>query len=82
MDALKRQEGGAHYLDFEIPPSEFVHRNKIPYLEGSVIYYVLRWRKKNGLADLRKAIHTLELIIELEQHGERGEVLFDRREPR
>jgi hypothetical protein len=32
-----------------------------------VVKYVTRWRDKNGVADLKKAIHYLELLIELEQ---------------
>jgi hypothetical protein len=35
-------------------------------LEGNVIKYVSRWRNKNGMADLEKAKHYIELLIELE----------------
>lgn len=66
MSALKKQVGGGHYKELAIQPAEFVHANRIPYLEGSVIYYVTRWRDKNGVEDLKKAIHTLQLVIELE----------------
>jgi len=31
-----------------------------------VIKYISRWRKKNGIADLEKAKHYIELLIELE----------------
>lgn len=64
--ALSKQEGGDHYKKLKIQPAEYVHGNKIPYLEGSVIYYITRWRDKGGIQDIRKAIHTLELLIELE----------------
>ena len=66
MSSLKEQVGGSHYKGMAIQPAEFVHANKIPYLEGSVIYYVARWREKNGIEDLKKARHTLDLLIELE----------------
>ena len=33
---------------------------------GGVIQAVTRWRDKGGLEDLKKSIHTLELLIELE----------------
>ena len=66
MSALTKQIGGGHYKDMAIQPAVFVHANRIPYLEGSVIYYVTRWRDKGGVEDLRKAIHTIELLIELE----------------
>lgn len=68
QSAFDRQEGGGHYKSYAIQPAEYVHKNRIPYLEGSVIYYVTRWRDKNGLADIDKAIHTLQLLKELE-HG-------------
>jgi hypothetical protein len=66
MSALKEQIGGGHYKSMGIQPAEFVHANNIPYLEGSIIYYVARWRDKNGLEDLKKARHTIDLLIELE----------------
>jgi hypothetical protein len=40
--------------------------NNIPYIEGNVIKYVCRWRKKNGIEDLKKAKHYLELLIAFE----------------
>ena len=36
------------------------------YLEGNVVKYVSRWRNKNGIADLHKAKHYIELLIDLE----------------
>lgn len=69
--ALARQEGGDHYKDMAIQPVEFIHANGIGYFEGNVIKYVTRWRKKNGLADLEKAKHYVELLIELEKRAGR-----------
>jgi hypothetical protein len=40
-------------------------------MEGNVIKYVSRWRKKNGIADLEKAKHYIDLLIELETNGAR-----------
>jgi len=65
-DALHRQEGGSHYKDMPIQPVEFIHANALGYFEGNVIKYVSRWRKKNGMADLQKARHYIDLLIELE----------------
>lgn len=64
--ALSRQEGGDHYKDMPIQPAEFIHANAIGYFEGNVIKYVARWRKKNGIADLEKARHYIDLLIQLE----------------
>ena len=66
MSHLKQQIGGEHYKNFAIQPAEFMHANSVPYLEGSACYYILRWRDKGGIEDLKKAKHTLDLIIELE----------------
>lgn len=64
--ALERQEGGDHYKDMAIQPVEFCHANHIEAAEGAAIAYICRHRFKNGADDLRKAIHTLELLLELE----------------
>ena len=63
---LTAQVGGQHYKDMAIQPVEFVHANGIGYFEGCAIKYLARWRKKNGVEDLKKAIHFIELLIELE----------------
>lgn len=65
-DALSKQVAGNHYKDLPIQPVEYIHANAIGYFEGNVIKYVSRWRKKNGVADLEKAKHYIELLIELE----------------
>lgn len=65
--ALATQVGGSHYKDMAIQPLEFIHANGIPFAEGSVIKYVSRWRSKNGIADLEKARHFIDLLIELER---------------
>lgn len=70
MSALARQEGGGHYKDFAIQPVEFITRNNIGFLEGCVIKRMTRHGAKNKAEDLRKAIHEIELLLELE-YGER-----------
>ena len=66
-DALTRQEGGSHYKDLAIQPVEYIHANGLGFCEGSVVKYVTRWRSKNGIQDLKKARHFLDLLIELEE---------------
>ena len=66
MAALDVQVGGGHYKDMAIQPVEYIHANNIPFIEGCVIKYVSRWRQKNGVEDLAKAKHFLELLIDLE----------------
>lgn len=67
--ALDTQEGGDHYKNLPIQPVEYIHANKIPYLDGNVIKYVTRHRNKNGAQDIKKAIHYLQMILDLE-YGE------------
>ena len=66
MNATEKQEGGDHYKSMKVQPVEFIHSNKIPFIEGAVIKYVSRHRAKNGAEDIKKAIHFLELLLELE----------------
>ena len=63
---LTTQVGGGHYKSLAIQPVEYIHKNGIGYFEGNVIKYVTRWRDKGGIADLEKAKHYIDLLIELE----------------
>lgn len=67
VTALDIQIDGSHYKELPIQPVEYIHANKIGYFEGNVIKYVSRWKAKNGVADLRKAAHYIQLLIELEE---------------
>ena len=64
--AFKHQEGGSHYKDFAIQPVEFIHRNGIGFMEGNAIKYLVRWRNKGGIEDLKKAKHYIEMLLEME----------------
>jgi len=64
--ALDKQVSGDHYKDCKIQPIEYIHANGLSYLEGNVIKYTTRHSKKNGRKDIEKAIHYLELILEME----------------
>lgn len=66
MSALKQQIGGSHYKAKAIQPVEYIHANGIGFFEGNVIKYVTRWRVKGGIADLEKARHYIDMLIELE----------------
>lgn len=67
---LDVQVGGGHYKTFAIQPVEFLHANNIPFIEGNCIKYLMRWREKNGVQDLEKVKHYIDLLIELEtRHG-------------
>ena len=52
-----------HYSKWKIEPVQFMMENEIPYVEGNVIKYVMRWRYKGGLEDLHKAEEYLKILI-------------------
>jgi hypothetical protein len=64
--ALDLQINGDHYKKAKIQPIEFIHANNIPFCEANVIKYIFRWKSKNGIADLQKAKHYIDLLMELE----------------
>lgn len=70
MTAFKSQIGGSHYKDMAIQPAEYIHKNKIGFMEGAAIKYLSRWRQKGGIEDLKKANHMISLLIEMELEQE------------
>ena len=77
---LKSQVGGEHYKKYAIQPIEFIEKNYLSFSQGNVIKYICRYKDKNGLQDLLKAKHFIDLIIQLEygndikmETGEKGE---------
>jgi len=69
-DALATQVGGAHYKDKKIQPVEFIHANNLGFLEGCIVKRITRWRAKNGIEDLEKIKHEVDLLIAMEKkHG-------------
>jgi len=67
LNALEKQTGGNHYKDMAIQPAEYAEKNGLSLLEGNIVKYVSRWKKKGGLTDLQKIIHCAELIIEIHE---------------
>lgn len=66
VSALSTQIAGSHYKNLQIQPVEFCQKNKLNYCESAVVKYVCRHREKGGAEDIRKAVHFLELLLELE----------------
>ena len=66
MNSLNKQVDGSHYKDMPIQPVEYIHANAMGYLAGNVVKYISRHKAKGGAADVRKAIHYCELILQLE----------------
>jgi hypothetical protein len=54
-----------HY-DSAIQPLAFIEANHLTFSEGCIIKYVCRHRQKNGRADLVKAAHYLQMLMDRE----------------
>ena len=52
-----------HYAKYKIQPIDFLEQNNIPFIEGNIIKYVLRYKDKNGMEDLLKAKSYLDKLI-------------------
>lgn len=72
IEALNYQEGGTHYKKYAIQPIEYIHANKLDFFQGSVVKYITRFRDKNGLEDLKKAKHFIDLLINLEYNNDQS----------
>ena len=64
-DAMKRQVGGGHYVKLPIQPNQFIAANNWDAFAQNILKYIVRWRDKNGLQDLEKALHYSHQRIEL-----------------
>ena len=64
--ALDNQVGGDHYKHLAIQPIEYAHANGMGAIEAAVLKYITRHRWKGGRSDIEKAIHELEMLMELE----------------
>ncbi len=58
------QQGGSHYSDMAIGPIEVIRANKMGFMDGNALKYVMRYKVKGKpIEDLKKAISYLEDII-------------------
>lgn len=67
MKASEKMVGGRHY-QVPIQPVSYIHKNLMGFIEGCVVKYITRWKAKGTpLDDLRKSIHFIDLLIEVEK---------------
>ena len=52
-----------HYGDGKIDVISFCQANNLDFMQGNVIKYITRYRKKNGLEDVRKAVEYINRIL-------------------
>lgn len=58
MDVNNYQVGGNHYIS-DYQHWDFVIDTNLHYLLACATKYIARWRKKNGIEDLKKPLHYL-----------------------
>lgn len=51
---------------FQVMRANFTHDQYVGFLMGCILKRILRWEKKDGITDLRKARHELEELIRFE----------------
>lgn len=66
MESTQRQVGGDHYQRSPMQPWQIIEAWELDFWEGNALKYLLRWRYKNGVEDLRKARHYIDYLIERE----------------
>ena len=67
VKATDTQIGGDHYTKLAIQPMQYSMENGLDALQHTVIKYVTRFRDKNGIEDLEKAKHCIDMLIEFER---------------
>lgn len=68
--ANDRQVGGAHYKDAGFQHWDWAADNfGAGYFLGNITKYATRWRKKNGVQDLEKALHYADKLYGLYSDG-------------
>ena len=63
MELQKKQIWGNHYVKHKIQPWDIIDEYWLDFYEGNVLKYLLRYKEKNWLQDLEKAMHYLEKVI-------------------
>jgi len=67
-DPKQIQVGGDHYKRHSIQPLDVMQEYMTPeeykgFLWGNVIKYSLRWKRKNGVEDLKKLNHYVAFLV-------------------
>lgn len=62
-----QQVGGTHYQN-SIQPWDIISAWKLDFWEGNIVKYILRYKDKDGVKDLKKAKHYIEYLIERESN--------------
>jgi hypothetical protein len=64
VPALSKQIGGDHYKTMAIQPIDYIISNNLGWCEGNAVKYITRHKLKGQRADIEKAIHYLQILLE------------------
>jgi hypothetical protein len=89
MSALDTQVGGNHYREGGIQPVQYIEANGLGFLEGCAVKRLTRHNRPTGKGrqDIEKAIHELQLLLELRyplaavEFGQQHSYRFPKGEP-
>ena len=60
-----KEVGGTHYLKQAYQPIQLIAELNLNFFQGNIVKYLTRYKDKNGLEDVNKAVHYAELGSEL-----------------
>lgn len=66
VNSLEIQHGGTHYKTLQIQPVEYCQKNNLNFCESSAIKYITRHKDKGQAEDIKKAIHFLQMLLDME----------------
>lgn len=64
-DTIK--EAAKHYDVGDVSTWDFIIAKELGYLEGTVVKYIVRWKHKDGVRDLKKCRDYINKLIEGEE---------------
>lgn len=62
-----------HYKGNTIQPIDLIDSKGLGFYEGNIVKYVSRWKEKDGVADLHKALWYLNRLISLNESSSTNE---------
>ncbi|TXH52875.1 MAG: DUF3310 domain-containing protein, partial [Desulfurellales bacterium] len=65
------REGPDHYTRLKPEPTDVIVAWDLPWRIANVVKYCARYRFKNGVEDLKKARHYLDMEIEATEQAQR-----------
>ncbi len=61
--SVDNQVGGDHYSKYKIQVVDIIDDHNLNFYEGNALKYLLRYKDKNGVQDLQKLEHYVQMII-------------------